>query len=330
MKFKTSISFTVAVVLALITAKVGMDMMSKYGHGTVRGKRVVVATKDMDPGYVIDAADVALQEVPTAMSTDKTFHDLKDVIGRTVVSTVVTSYPIADNVLAPAGSGAGMQAMVPQGMRLVTVDVSESSGVAGLLTPGCKVDVIATLRDGDQSVAKTVVENVKVQFVQRGRATAGRVTSTSDQNNGPVKTVSLLVTPGDAVKIELANSEGKPRLVLRGNADTSESSGAQIGHNQLLGKPDVEPTPPPAPAPTDVFANQPPAAKGRSVQIIQGGNEKTVTFDEEGNQEAGGNGAKSAASATGKGEKPAGVEQRTLSGAAPGKAPGKDAGRGNL
>ena len=61
MKFKTSISFTIAVVLALITAKVGVDMMKKYGRGGTAGARVVVAKHDMEPGYVIDAEDIAKQ-----------------------------------------------------------------------------------------------------------------------------------------------------------------------------------------------------------------------------------------------------------------------------
>src|SRR2546430_2574487 len=221
MKLKTSVTFMVAVVLALVTAKVGYDYMKKYGHGGVPAGRVVVAKSDMEPGYVIQATDVSLQEVPISMVTTRTLRDIKQVVGRTVISSVATNYPISEAVLAPPGAGSGMQAMIPKGMRLVTVDVSESSGVAGLITPGCMVDVIATLHDGDQSLATTVVQNVKVQFVQRGRTTSssGRINATATPDAGPVKTVSLLVTPDQAVKIELANSEGKPRLILRGNSD---------------------------------------------------------------------------------------------------------------
>ena len=134
------------------------------------------------------------------------------------------------------------------------------------------------------------------------------------------------------MQIELANSEGKPRLVLRGNADTGGANGTQISHNQLLGRPDepVKVEAPPAPPPTDVFSNTEPAAKGRPVQIIRGGKEDTIRFDEEGNQQEPGSGGGNGATPTaGKGAKPAGSEQRTLSGTAPAKAPGKDAGRGN-
>jgi pilus assembly protein CpaB len=251
------------------------------------------------------------------------------------VASLVGGFPVTDSVLAPLGSGTGMPAMVPAGMRAVTVDVSESSGVAGLLTPGCRVDVIATLRDGDQAVARTIVENVKVQFVQRGRSSSssGRTTIAGSPDGGPVKTVTLLVTPKQAAQIELANSSGKPRLVLRGSADGSNDGNASASQNELLGKPDVAPAPPPAPAPvTDAFSEQPePKKTGRPVQIIKGGNETIINFDDEtGNKEAGSGGGSGAAPAAGKGSKSAGEEQRTVSGAEPGKASRTDAGRGNL
>jgi pilus assembly protein CpaB len=146
MKFKTSITFMIAIVLALVTAKVGMDTLKKYGHGSGADARVVVAKKDMEPGYVIQASDIALQEIPAALMNSKMLTNPKELVGRTVVSTVSTNYPLSEAVLAPAGSGPGMQSLIPLGMRLVTVDVSESSGVAGLITPGCKVDVMTTGR----------------------------------------------------------------------------------------------------------------------------------------------------------------------------------------
>ena len=138
--------------------------------------------------------------------------------------------------------------------------------------------------------------------------------------------MTLLVTPDQAVKIELANSEGKPRLILRGNSDETAGENAQVNRNGLLGRPDPAPKAE-APPPTDVF--DPPAepVKGRQVEIIRGGQTSTITYDDQGNQEEG-TGATSTAAGKGP-KKPAGEAQRTESGTAPDKAPSKDAGRGN-
>src|SRR4030095_6621131 len=97
------------------TAKVGMDYMKTHAGRGASGARVVVIRKDMDPGYVIQASDVALQEVPQGMVGPKTLRDVKEAVGRTVVSTISANYPLTDLVLAPAGSGAGMQALIPAG-----------------------------------------------------------------------------------------------------------------------------------------------------------------------------------------------------------------------
>jgi pilus assembly protein CpaB len=330
MKFKTSITFMVAIVLALVTAKVGMDYLKTHGGRGGTGARVVVASRDMEPGYVIQAADIVLKEVPLSMVTAKTMRDSKEVVGRTVLSNVGANYPLTEGVLSPAGSGAGMVNLIPPGFRLVTVDVSESSGVAGLITPGCRVDVIATLRDGDQSLAKSIVQNVKVQFVQRGRvsSSSGRVNSSAAPDAGPVKTVSLLVTLEQAVKIELANSEGKPRLILRGNGEETAESDPSINKNKLLGLPDPPPKAEAPPTPIDVFEPPPAEPKpGFTFEMIRGGVKSKESLDQEGTKEEGNSGATPTAS--GKGKKVAG-EARNESGVAPDGAPRKDAGRGNL
>lgn len=328
MKFKTSLSLTIAIVLGLITAKVGLDMISKQRGTSGGAAKVVIAKKDMEPGYVVDAADVSLEIVPARLVGARTIKDPKLVVGRTITASVMNGYPLSDAVLAPEGAGAGVQAMLPAGMRAVTVDVSESSGVAGLLTPGCKVDVIATLRRGEETIAKTIVQNVKVQFVQRGKLT--RASQSAGSDAGPVKTVTLIVTPKEAATIELANAQGKPRLVLRGNADTGDNADNAVSQNELLGivdEPKVEAPPPPvAPQPTDVFSDpKTEAPKGRVVEVFRGGDRSTITYDEDQGKE--GNGATPAA---GKDEKSAGDESRNVSGAAPGHAPRTDAGRGTL
>jgi Flp pilus assembly protein CpaB len=199
-----------------------------------------------------------------------------------------------------------MQAMVPRGMRAVAVEVSEGSAVAGLISPGCYVDVIATFNNGDQTVATTVVQNVKVQFVQRARpprssgsnAASAAMAAGSPDALGAVKTVTLIVTPRQANSIELANNQGKPRLVLRGGADDTDMADSTVSQNELLGIPD--PPPPatqPAPAPvaaappqppviemTDAFGDLvavPPPPPKRVVYTIRGSTEGTHTFEDE-------------------------------------------------
>src|SRR3954469_25421228 len=160
MKFKTSASLMIAIVLGIVTTYVGIDVVNKAKRGAGTAAKIVVAARDMEPGYVIDITDLKLEDVPATLVPAKAFKDPKLVVGRTVLASVVRGYPLIDNQLAASGSGGGMQAMVPKGMRAVAVEVSEGSAVAGLITPGCYVDVIATFNNGDQTIATTVVQNV--------------------------------------------------------------------------------------------------------------------------------------------------------------------------
>jgi pilus assembly protein CpaB len=253
-----------------------------------------------------------------------------------VLASAVKDLPLTDTQLAPLSAGVGMQAMIPRGMRAVTVDVSESSGVAGLLVPGCYVDVISTMRRGEETVALTVVENVKVQFVQRGKApyvsrTAGAAAASGTPELGPAKTVTLLVTQKQAQKIELANSSGKPRLVLRGNADQTGGDSTPYGEREMLGLPPeaakAEPVEKPAVTDTTFDNVAAPETPKRAVEIIRGGQSTIITYEEETakNQEEGG-----AKPATSKGKRPAAGEPRTVSGTSPDPAPRTDAGRGNI
>jgi Flp pilus assembly protein CpaB len=66
-----------------------------------------------------------------------------------VLASVVRGYPLIDNQLAAPGTGAGMQAMVPKGMRAFAVEVSEAAR-SPVDHAGCYVDVIATFNNGDR------------------------------------------------------------------------------------------------------------------------------------------------------------------------------------
>src|SRR5439155_23642855 len=101
---------------------------------------------------------------------------------------------------------------------------------AGLLVPGCHVDVIATIRKGDREMAKTIVENVQVSAVGQ------RLSKEQTRDKEPARTVTLLMTPRNAEAIELAGNIGRPRLVLRGNTDRNATQSPGVKMDELLGE----------------------------------------------------------------------------------------------
>src|SRR5215208_3909279 len=166
MNWKTWVPLIIAVILGLIAAKVGRDMLVNRKDSGPEGHlvRIVVAKRDIAPGHTLDPNDLTSAAFPPDSIPRGSFRQETEVVGRVAALQVIQGQPLLDSFLAMTGSGAGVQAIVPPGMRAVTVEVNEFSGVAGLLVPGCCVDVVSTLPDQQTkvSIARTIVQNVKV------------------------------------------------------------------------------------------------------------------------------------------------------------------------
>lgn len=287
MNFKTFISLVVAASLGLAAVWVGRQLI--FGQPVAATSstpmtNVVVAKTDLDPGQQITLEDVMTIEVPTTSAPANAFKDPAQLKDRALITGVVKGQMMFEGLLAGQGVDGGLTALVPKGMRAVSVEVSESSGLAGLLVPGCRVDVIATLKQDNSQIAKTIVENAKVQAIgvklSRGK---------SDDKGAPAaKTVTLIVTTKDAEAIELASNSGRPRLVLRGTSDTDRLAGPGVTFAELSGTSvPVEPAPAQSFTGWDRMLAALAAHKDGTVaapvrwpvQIIRGNSESTIFYE---------------------------------------------------
>jgi pilus assembly protein CpaB len=307
MKVKQWIPIVLALGLGLAALKLTRDRMSRAQAPSAAGANFaerVVATRDIAAGQQMAPDDLALGKVASDSIPSGSFNAVADLKDRVAATGIVKGQPVLESLLAPAGVGAGVQALIPLGMRAITIQVNEFSGVAGLLTPGCRVDIISTVPGGDEkegSVARTIVQNVEVRAVGRQIVppTAGGKPET--ENNGqpaPAPTnVTLLVTPEQAEQVQLASVGGKPWLSLRNATDAAAVETAGTSMADLRGdraKKAAESVTPPAVKPAvDPFAETAPvktasARKGadampktRTVTIIRGTKEQTLQMSVE-------------------------------------------------
>jgi pilus assembly protein CpaB len=234
MNWKAWAPLAIAIVLGVIAAKLARDMTQKNQTVEQAGTKltkVVIAKNTIQPGQILKEEDLATAPFASEQTPEGTFANTSDVVGRVVLSPLIKGQPVVHTLLAGPGTGAGLQALVPDGMRAITIDVSESSSVAGLLTPGCHVDVVASINDAANGtmVARTLAQNLKVQALGQRVSSAGK----GDEDPNAVqafKTVTLVVTPEEAETIELASVTGRPRLVLRSSTDNaiSDSGGVTV------------------------------------------------------------------------------------------------------
>jgi pilus assembly protein CpaB len=98
----------------------------------------------------------------------------------------------------------------------MSVRINDVAGIAGLLQPNSRVDVLVTLRDElaqGRQVAKLFMENMRVLSV------GTQVEPGSDGRPINAATATLEVTPEEAERLAIASNTGSIQLVLRGYGD---------------------------------------------------------------------------------------------------------------
>jgi pilus assembly protein CpaB len=247
------------------------------GHMVVASKpisttRLVAAATDIKLGTVLTASDLTTTEI--AGSTPKgAILKPENAIGRGVISNIYQGEPIVESRLAPPGSGGGLAATIPDGMRACAVKVDDVVGVAGFVTPGMRVDVLASgLPPGATSgtVTKTILQNIQV-------LSAGTdIQKDAEGKPQQVQVVNLLVTPEQAEALSLASNQLRIQLVLRNPLDTKVAPVASTAMNSLFS--DQNPTPKPQ-RPIVAKAERKPAIPQYSIQVINGSSTTEEKFN---------------------------------------------------
>jgi pilus assembly protein CpaB len=180
---------------------------------------VIAAATDIKLGSVLRDVDLTTIEITGTLPKGAILKK-ENVIGRGVISNLYLGEPILESRLAAPGSGGGLAATIPQGMRATAVKVNDVVGVAGFVTPGMRVDVLIAGNPPGQTnsaqgtLVKTILQNIEV-------LSAGTdIQRDAEGKPQQVQVVNLLVTPEQAEVLSLATSETKIQLVLRNPLDT--------------------------------------------------------------------------------------------------------------
>src|SRR5213594_4910532 len=178
---------------------------------------VAAAAHDLAIGRRIQADDLKLVTLDRKDLPRGVFVKTSDVVDRAVAVPIVAGEIVLNGKLAPKGSGDGLTALIEPGMRAVSVQVNEISGVSGFIQPGTRVDVLftRTFSNGDAATI-TILQNIKVVAYGRQLDPSAKV-DPRDTNRPTVAT--LLVTQEEAQKVVLAQQRGRIQLVLRNGLD---------------------------------------------------------------------------------------------------------------
>jgi pilus assembly protein CpaB len=185
---------------------------------------VMAAARDLPPGTLLRKNDLrpvsmAERDLPRGALLQE-----REALNRVLLYPMSANEPITAAKLSAVTSSEGVPSTIEPGYRAVAVPINESSGVAGLIQPGARVDVLFT-RPGNmtEAITTTVLQDVKVlsigRYTQPGQQPA-------DTKGAPRQTVAtLVVTPEEAQKVELAKNQGRISLALRNPLDRATTGG---------------------------------------------------------------------------------------------------------
>lgn len=192
---------------------------------------VVVALRDLPLGTLVRQNDIKLVDYPEARVPKGAVMQVKDGVSRVALVPIATGEPLLASKLSAPTATEGVSSTIEPGFRAVSVQITDATGVAGLIQPNSHVDVLFT-RPGSMTEASTstILQNVKV--LSTGRSVQTGATVDTRAVRSPV--VTLVLLPADAQKLELAKNQGKISLSLRNPLDATAGASAAPMTTEVL------------------------------------------------------------------------------------------------
>jgi pilus assembly protein CpaB len=217
MRGKINLILIVAVVFGLAAAW-GTYRYLKHMENTYKASGqfvpVAVAKVAIPARQVINGQMVEFKDIPSNYVNPGALGKPQEVIGKVARSDIYPGEQIIRNKIAnPNDPGEGLAMIIEPGRRAVTVAINDVTGVAGLLRPGDRVDVLGTVDVNKETLTSLLVQNIKVLAVNKS---LGAPVENKQFQSG---TLTLSVNPHEAQTLTLASERGSIRVLLRTPAD---------------------------------------------------------------------------------------------------------------
>jgi len=222
---------------------------------------VVVASRDLPVGHVLDVADIKVAQWPGDVVPMGYSSSVEEVLGRGLIQRVAMNEPLLPAKIAVKEAGGGLPIVIPEGMRAVSIRVDEVIQVAGFVGPGTRVDVLVTLEGESQPdpITKIVLQNMLV-------LTSGQIVERTPNGEPVLSTVvTFLTSPEDAEKLVMSATKGRIQLALRNTLDLDSLTTEGIRLGSLI--PSQRQAAPRTVARTQP---QPAASRARTIEVFRG------------------------------------------------------------
>jgi pilus assembly protein CpaB len=204
-----------------------------------RTLRVLVPKEDLARGTPLTATVVAVRDVPAEWShsnaiTPDQFDRIEHLrLTHPAVRGEALLWSQIEGQRAPSFSS-----RLPAGRRAITVPVDEMNSIAGMIEPGDRIDLLASVKKDQRSILFPLLQDVPVL------ATGARAAMDADgkESRRTYTTITLEAGADDAQRVLAARDVGRLAAVLRAPGDRARQPAARHDAMALLGLTDPAPS----------------------------------------------------------------------------------------
>lgn len=270
------ISLGVALLAVLVLYSYMQEMRTQLTKKFGAKQRVVIAAQDINEMETIDETMLQVVERPNEFIEPQAVQDPEVAVGQIALAPIKKDEQLLQSKIIKPGPVTGLSLQVAPSKRAVTIPVDETRGVARLINPGDRIDLVAAVDVGkglnqhrevatimqDVPVLATglrVVNDLPVLYEKLGREDFVK----NLRGDTTFNSITVEASPDEAQKLIfiLSTSPGSLYLTLRHPSDHGRNKMPEANIDSLLGKvspdmmnmqqraPAAPLPPPPKPAP---------------------------------------------------------------------------------
>ncbi len=183
---------------------------------------VVVAVKRIPDRTLVTTDMIEIKELPVLAVNAKAMTDVSNVIGKITNVPIEQDEQVLSSKLSDSDiADAGLAYNIPDGKRAYSIEVTDTSGVAGYIQKGDHVDIVGAITvDNSTTTTKESIPIAKIVLQDIEVLVTSTQTLNEDEEFAGYTIVTLAVTPEQAVKLFYMAVNGRTTLILRNDQDS--------------------------------------------------------------------------------------------------------------
>ena len=202
MKSRNNLMIVVGVVLAVLGAAFAVLYVRGDEAGAVDTRPVIVVTKAAAAGTAAKDVAFEVRRVDARAVPADAIGSTATLNGQVALYALSPNQVVTQSMFGVQGTAASGGVVLPKGKKGVGVELAFAPGGLRYVVPGDRIDVISSVKRGDQVTTKVLLEAVQVIATTPG---AGTGESTAVQA-GP-GTLHFLLAVDDAQALKVVNAQ---------------------------------------------------------------------------------------------------------------------------